>query len=496
MTDTYVPDDQRDLTPLMTRRGREMLLAAGADSRTCRISHVAVGSTDVEHDGGGYTVTADQTHLHHERQRVACKVQVQPIDDTHTRAHVTAIVGRSHDGPDPMEPAGYEVREIGFFLTEDPADGSEPEPVLFAVWACEPGGAALMTKSPDVDLLLSFELVLPDVAPERVQISETHLFDFPDASEAIGGVIRLASADDVTAASSHEVAVTPATLPYATSLGTEAGDAKAFYVDREGTAHLGHTGPQTAPGLVISRTPQPHTTHDDGTTAYVPARTLHLQGGGPHQSGARLNFGDADYVYVDEPMDDVLRLHGSTVVVTAGVSCALDTELEKADGTKPSGLHLHTTGDMQLQGQAIRLKGPVHVEGALNVSQTISSPKFREMVSFTAGSADPGYTRTWQWTRHVPAPGDFLLLASFEDVETAPWHLGTIQLIWDDEVVSEVRTSTFFHDAGTSHTLVTSPSTHSLRVAQPAGTHQAKVSFWCESGWMKIAKCQLSLIEL
>jgi hypothetical protein len=55
---------------------------------------------------------------------------------------------------------------------------------------------------------------------------------------------------------------------------------------------------------------------------------LRLRGPGGYGSQARLNFGDSDFVYIDEPIDDSLRIHGADEI-------NLETPRVEVNGIKP-----------------------------------------------------------------------------------------------------------------------------------------------------------------
>lgn len=187
------------LEPILTVQGREMLLEAAAyPNRTYHISHVAVGGND------RYTPTPDQTRLRHEIQRVAARVEIVR-DDHQVRAHVTAIVAQpAEDAPgDSSEP--YKITEIGFFLS----DGEQP-PILFAI--CATSDKDLLIKGPNTDLLLAFELVLPDAPIGTVEIKRDAYFQFPAATKDKPGLVRFATPEEVSRGDATDAAVTPATL--------------------------------------------------------------------------------------------------------------------------------------------------------------------------------------------------------------------------------------------------------------------------------------------
>lgn len=128
------------LTPTITEVGLQALFNAQSDGLQARISAIALGD-------GAYTPTQTRTGLSSEKNRIniLSGSLVSP-----TQIHLSVIDDSNKT---------FWVREVGFYLD----DGT-----LFAVYS-EPD-KALAYKSPEVDLLLAFDLALAGVPAGSVNI--------------------------------------------------------------------------------------------------------------------------------------------------------------------------------------------------------------------------------------------------------------------------------------------------------------------------------------
>lgn len=190
------------LVPIITNAGREALMAGFSKAENYRFSQVALG------DGGGdgYVPDTRAEGLKNEIQRV--NVSGVVIQD-HARLHITAVVGN----PENKDAKEYNIHEIGFFLQGIGKDGRDAgDPVLFAVYATDPGDKPLLAKDPATELLLAFDLVLPDIVEGELKFDKDSYLHLPEATESASGMVQLASKDETVAGETADKAVTPATL--------------------------------------------------------------------------------------------------------------------------------------------------------------------------------------------------------------------------------------------------------------------------------------------
>lgn len=190
------------LVPIITNAGREALMAGFSKAENYRFSQVALG----DGGGGGYVPDTGAGGLKNEIQRVAVSGVV--IQD-HARLHITAVVGN----PENKDAKEYNIHEIGFFLQGIGKDGRDAgDPLLFAIYATDPGDKPLLAKDPATELLLAFDLVLPDIVEGELKFDKDSYLHLPEATESASGMVRLASKDETVAGETADKAVTPATL--------------------------------------------------------------------------------------------------------------------------------------------------------------------------------------------------------------------------------------------------------------------------------------------
>lgn len=190
------------LVPIITDAGREALMAGFSKAENYRFSQVALG----DGGGGGYVPDTGAEGLKNEIQRV--NVSGVVIQD-HARLHITAVVGN----PENKDAKEYNIHEIGFFLQGIGKDGRDAgDPLLFAIYATDPGGKPLLAKDPATELLLAFDLVLPDIVEGELKFDKDSYLHLPEATESASGMVRLASKDETVAGETADKAVTPATL--------------------------------------------------------------------------------------------------------------------------------------------------------------------------------------------------------------------------------------------------------------------------------------------
>jgi hypothetical protein len=134
------------LSPTITTAGLQAVFNASNNGLQAKISAVALGE-------GSYTPTQDLTELVDERNRIPI-ASGQSLSDA-TQIHLNVI-----DDSD----KAFWVCEVGFFLE----DGT-----LFAVYSqpsTSESNQALAYKSPQIDLLLAFDLALSGVPADSVTI--------------------------------------------------------------------------------------------------------------------------------------------------------------------------------------------------------------------------------------------------------------------------------------------------------------------------------------
>lgn len=190
------------LVPIITDAGREALMAGFSKAENYRFSQVALG------DGGGdgYIPETGAGRLKNEIQRVDVASVV--IQD-HARLHITAVAG----DPENKDAKEYNIHEIGFFLQAIGKDGRDTgDAVLFAIYVTEPGDKPLLAKDPATELLLAFDLVLPDVVEGELKFDKDSYLHLPEATESASGMVRLASKDETVAGDAADRAVTPEAL--------------------------------------------------------------------------------------------------------------------------------------------------------------------------------------------------------------------------------------------------------------------------------------------
>lgn len=131
------------LQPVITEAGLAAIWRAGNDGLSARITHIALGDS-------GYLPAQTQTRLRTEKARY-------PISDgkrlANNELHLTAVA----DGD-----KAFWVREVAFVLE----DGT-----LLAVWS-DPA-TPLAYKSPGVDLLLAYDLLLSALPADSVTVESS-----------------------------------------------------------------------------------------------------------------------------------------------------------------------------------------------------------------------------------------------------------------------------------------------------------------------------------
>ena len=128
------------LRPTITTAGLQAVFTANHNGLEARIASVALGEAAYAPDAGRTTLDAEKNRL-----AIASGSLASP-----TQIHMSVIDDSDHT---------FWVREVGFYLE----DGT-----LFAVYS-EPD-KALAYKSPEVDLLLAFDLALTGVPPDSVTV--------------------------------------------------------------------------------------------------------------------------------------------------------------------------------------------------------------------------------------------------------------------------------------------------------------------------------------
>ena len=109
------------------------------------------------------------------------------------------------------------------------------------------------------------------------------------------------------------------------------------------------------------------------TVESTDAETMRLIGPGVFGSGSRLNFGDAEFVYIDEPQDDRLEIHASQQTAITGGPVGIGTTSPRAK--------LHVAGSTMLDGDVTvsgtiesTLGGIRFPDGSVQTSAVISLP--------------------------------------------------------------------------------------------------------------------------
>ena len=168
-----------------------------------RFSQVALG----DGSGNGYQPEPDSTSLRQEMQRIEISSVV--VQDS-ARLHITAVAGLPGEN-DSAEP--FDIREIGFYLQAIAESGEdEGEPILFAIYATEVDDNPLLTKEPSTELLLAFDLLLPDISEGDFKFDKDSYLHLPTADQARSGMVRLASNEETNKGTAIDCAVTPGGL--------------------------------------------------------------------------------------------------------------------------------------------------------------------------------------------------------------------------------------------------------------------------------------------
>lgn len=215
------------LSPIITDAGLAAVFNATNNGLSARITHVALGDD-------AWTPDATATGLQSERQRVAVSngSRIQP-----NQIHITAVENGDEE---------YWIRELGFILD----DGT-----LLAVWsnATQP----LAYKAAGVDVLLAFDLVLSALPDDSVTVVGTGGVNLSPATETVVGVLRFATAVEMTEGARDDVAASPANIRTMTD-------------DRYSPLLHAHSWSQTT-GKPTTFTPAPHS-HSWSQTTGKPSR--------------------------------------------------------------------------------------------------------------------------------------------------------------------------------------------------------------------------------
>ncbi len=170
------------LTPVITLAGLNAVFNSHNNGLDATIAEIALGDA-------AWTPDNTATALHNEKRRIP--VSGERVNNA--QIHLTGV----EDGND-LE---YWVRELGFYL----ADGT-----LLAIWSND--NQALAYKSAGVDLLLAFDLALTALPADSVTVDGSGGFNLPPATSSKRGLIRIATAAEITTGSATDVAVNPAQL--------------------------------------------------------------------------------------------------------------------------------------------------------------------------------------------------------------------------------------------------------------------------------------------
>lgn len=129
------------LQPTITQAGLQALINSDANGLEAKITSVGLGSS-------GYAPSPTDTRLRNQVHKIALASgqKVSP-----TQLHLSVIDDTSHE---------FWVREVGFYLE----DGT-----LFAIYS--DAEKTLAYKSPDVDLLLAFDLSIEAASADRININ-------------------------------------------------------------------------------------------------------------------------------------------------------------------------------------------------------------------------------------------------------------------------------------------------------------------------------------
>jgi hypothetical protein len=219
------------------------------------------------------------------------------------------------------------------------------EPILFAIYARKPDEGPLLSKTPTTDLLLGFDLLLPDLPEDHtIEIAGDAYFKFPLATETQPGVLCLATADEATNGSNGEKAITPATLKRAHSLASADGtNESAVIVDEGGNLGVGTTSPT-------------QTLHVRGDSADNDGLTVENAGGGNPQ--LRFMVGGAEKAAITL-MKAWEKDSYSGLAVSDGVENLINIrEGNVGIGTSnPGSNKLKVEGNTAITGDLLSLKG-------------------------------------------------------------------------------------------------------------------------------------------
>ena len=230
------------LVPIITDAGREALISGFANADNYRFSLVALG----DGTGDGYLPQPDMDALKNEVQRV--KVASVVIQD-HARLHITAVIGT----PEDKDATEYNIHEIGFFLQGVGNGGADVgEPILFAVYATNPGGNPLLSKDPATELLLAFDLVLPDLVDGELKFDKDSYLHLPDATESSAGLLQIATNQEVLEGEVADKAVSPLTLKDALETFKAAQDEAAMKLATKAEVTAGKANDKAVSPLTLT----------------------------------------------------------------------------------------------------------------------------------------------------------------------------------------------------------------------------------------------------
>jgi hypothetical protein len=193
------------LVPVITNDGREALISGFSTPNNYRFSQVALGDANKK----GYDPDPAANSLINEMQRVDISSVI--VQDK-ARLHITAVVGMPGDSEPSNSVDEYEIREIGFYLQKLTDEGkNEGDPLLFAIYSST-AEKPLLSKERDTELLLAFDLVLPDAVEGDMSFDDKSYLHLPMASEDAAGLLRIATESEVLAGENTGTAITPAAL--------------------------------------------------------------------------------------------------------------------------------------------------------------------------------------------------------------------------------------------------------------------------------------------
>ena len=183
MSKLRASDDAREtaLPLIVTDAGREAAIAADNAGLQLAITEVAIGS-------GQWTPDATATGLKNEVKRL---VHLGGADSPPAMIHISA----SDASPDE-----YIVGEFGLYSDTG---------VLFAVYSQT--GESITEKTADSIMMLSADILLDSVPAGSVTVTGNN-FVYPEATEVVAGVLKIATQQKVIEGRDHASAVTPKTL--------------------------------------------------------------------------------------------------------------------------------------------------------------------------------------------------------------------------------------------------------------------------------------------